>query len=1090
MRQSVVDHTGRIAALSLLLVLVGLVAATGTVAADGGFEVEITDVPDTVDENGDLEIEAEIRNTGTDTTTQELRLEDGDGTVLQSKSQVLGGGQSVTDTFVWSDVPGRPTRTITPTVRSEDDSDSASTTVEWTEFEVRELDLSRDAVAGGDPVTVTGEVRNIGTAVGTQELVFTDVSGNIDTESVTLDGAESTDVTFDVTAPTDPGTYTYSLSTANGSADRSLRVLESAAFDVTITETTTDETGFELVATVENEGEIEGIEDVTFSVDGETVTTRSVTAQPNETLTETFSYDTGSKSFAVEAAVETGATTDTTQVSRAAIDEGPAIEAVTPAVVRNDGVVTVTYTAAGPAVDAASLTVTDPNGEPLVSRAVDPGTERTTTVRLPGRDELVAGQYDVELTAEDDSGRSESTSRANAFEAEPLRAADDVGFSRERYETPAGDFVEVDVSAGDREELYVLVAGPTDGGDAAGRYLDVLHVSGDATFVVNTRLVGTDRPSTDVYIPVDGEVTSYAHSIGADSEPQGAFDGLSFRNEDGTERADTLAAFRDEQGHTALERPLQPGEYRLVAAGSGAVLGGDGTAGVRHPIARANLALTPPELGAVRTYTLPPAAADRLDQSAGDAVGVDDIGPLLARATETDTVAEGDRLLIEIQSTGIYGALMADTAATNPAVAADSDGSGAIPAGDVATLLDRREGVRLELTGTSASGGGSSELRFGGVDSNDLYVLPDDSADQWPGSDAVGTEPRIGGLYLVVDTRDNEAFNGRPTPGDELTVEVSYESSAGDRYAYPDASLVDGDQPAPFSPAADGTEQFPYASTATATVSVTDSFVVTEPGVAYDETTLDGELLVPAEADGVITGETTIAPGSTAELRLAAADGESTVTIEDVEIGPDRSFEATGEFSAFEPGEDVEAAFYSAERTGENRLLDSRSVRVVEDLDDPARFEIGGVPESVSVDRGERLGDIAATVTNTGEFADRQRVAFSVDGETVREQSTVLDSGESTTLALAEEFVVLPAGEYRYTVSTDDARRTGTLTVTDGGDAGITADDGGATQSTPPEEDGSDGEGTGLFGMVGLRGRDVAAAALVTAGTYVLGQWA
>ncbi|MFO7833241.1 MAG: hypothetical protein R6V31_04100, partial [Halohasta sp.] len=374
MSRPLARRCGRIAALSLLLLLVGVALSTGSVAAEGGFEVEITEVDEAVDENGDLEIEAEITNTGTDTSTQELRLEDGDGTALQTKSQVLGGGQSVTETFVWSDVPSRPTRTITPTVRSEDDADSATTTIEWAEFEIRDLDVSRDAVAGGDPVTFTGEIRNIGTVQDTQEIAFTDVSGNIDTESLTLEGDDSADVTFETTAPSQPGEYTYNLSTADGNTSQSLRVLESAAFEVNSTETQTDGTGFELIATIENEGELEGTEDVTFAVDDTDVTTRSVTLSPGERRTETFSYDTGSESFTVDAAVETGFTTNTTRISQAAIDDGPRVDAVSPAVVPNDGTVTVTYTAAGPAVDSVSLTVADPNGEPLVSRALDPGT--------------------------------------------------------------------------------------------------------------------------------------------------------------------------------------------------------------------------------------------------------------------------------------------------------------------------------------------------------------------------------------------------------------------------------------------------------------------------------------------------------------------------------------------------------------------------------------------------------------------------------------------------------------------------------------------------------------------------------------------
>ncbi|MFO7833434.1 MAG: hypothetical protein R6V31_05120, partial [Halohasta sp.] len=362
--------------------------------------------------------------------------------------------------------------------------------------------------------------------------------------------------------------------------------------------------------------------------------------------------------------------------------------------------------------------------------------------------------------------------------------------------------------------------------------------------------------------------------------------------------------------------------------------------------------------------------------------------------------------------------------------------------------------------------------------------------------DPIGTDPLVGGMYFIVDTRDSEAFDGRPTDGDELTFEIAYESPEDERYVYQDYSFINGEQPEPFDPdvdETDGIEHFPYFGDSDTTVSANDSFTFEEPYIDYGETTLDDELIVPAEEDGLISGETNIAPGSQAEMQLVASNRPvpKVITIEDIEIDEDRSFEITEDFSDFEPGERVEVEFYSQGRLIDDRLLDKRGVRVVDDLDNPATFEVTEFPESVEVERGQNLGDIAATITNTGDIADRQNVNFTVDGEPVREQTTVLDSGEETTLDLSEEFVVLSPGEYDYTVSTDDDERTGTLTVTESEDTEVTTTDGNATQSSPPEEedDGEETEGSGLLGMVGLRSRDVAVAAAVTGAMHVLGQW-
>jgi|GEM_PF-681862 hypothetical protein len=720
--------------------------------------------------------------------------------------------------------------------------------------------------------------------------------------------------------------------------------------------------------------------------------------------------------------------------------------------------------------------------------------EGETTFTVPERQQINDGQYTVELSALG-ATQTESFEVSNVFDSEQAE------FSETDYQSPAGDFVEVSISSGDLDEAYVMIGGDEDAnGGNFENHIDVLRVSGDATFVINTRLVGSDRDSEDVYIPINGDVTSYAHSIGADSEPTGEFEDVSFENENGDEIATTLAQFRTQQGVSPMGSPLQANRYQLVAGGSGTVIDrNDGIPDFRQPIARSNLVLTQPEVGNVTIYTLPPGPADQVDQfeEGGEPIGSGDIGSLLGEATETDQIARGDRILIEVQSSGMYGALF-DQAASEQAAVADGDVDN-IPLEQINTLLERHEGIHIGLTTTEFGGPnhGGSTLQFDNVDSSDLRVLPDDTADLWDNTDTLGSDPLIGGFYIVIDTRGSDPFNNQPQDGDELTFDIAYESPPDERYTYPDYSF--GTPPDPFDPAVsevDGVEHFPYYGASDTTERASNSFVFEDPYIDYGETTLDGELIVAAEAGSVIAGETNIAPGSQVEMQLVASNrpNPQTITIEQVEISEDGSFEVTEDFSAFEPGERVEVEFYSQGRLIDNRLIDRRGVRVVDDLDNPSNFEIESLTDEAEVVRGQRLSAIETTIVNSGEIADRQLVEFDLNGETIRDQSVTLDGGEAASLDLSEEFVVLPVGEYNYTVRTEDDERTGQLTVTEPDSENETQinsiDSEGPTQSEAPGSgDPSEPDPEGLFGIFGIRSRDVAVAATVTGAMHLLGQW-
>ena len=1106
MRRRLFEHPYRIVAFSLLLVLFGAVLSTSVAAADGGgFEVEIVNVDEKVDEGGNLIVLVDITNNG-DTDTQDIILENGAGDEQAIEESVqINSGETEYVTLIWRGVPERPTRSITPTVRSNDDIDSESIDLLWSEFEVREVTVDYDATDTEVDATFNATVRNIGTDSDAQDINLDGPTGNVGTESLLqLNSTESKLVTLNTSIPKNQEDYTYTVS-PSGDVDNSeeVTVREPPSFTVDIDSTSVEGTAFDLVATIENEGDFEATQDVKFAVDGETDQTREITLAPGESQTETFTYDTGTDTFDRSASVETELPDiETRRITTAEAE--PEIHTVTPQYVQGGEELSVTYTADGPDLDTATVILTAPNGD-TYSTDVDLGDDLTAQIPIPERNNLVEGNYDVTLQVQDDFGGTYSDTKENAFEADTVLDSTQVEFSETDYQSPAGDFVEVSISTGDLDEAYILIGGDREANEGnVQNYLDVLHVSGDATFVINTRLVGSDRESEDVYIPVDGEVTSYDHSIGAGSEPTGVFNGVSFEDKNGNEIAGTLAEFRIEMGLSERGSPLQAGRYRLVAGGSGTVIERDDEIpDFRQPVARSNLVFTQPEIGEVTTYTLPPAAADRIEQfdDTDESMGTGDIGSLLDAATETDRVARGDRILIEVQSVGMYGALMDDHASENSVVDTNQDGPGEIPADWVKTLLANHEGVHIELSDSElgAPNRRGSTLQFENVDKSDLYILPDDSADQWNTTDAIGTDPLIGGFYVVIDTRGDDPFDSQPRDGDELTFDIAYESPPDERFTYENYDFSSGAKPDPFPEMNEvgGVEHFPYFGSSDTTVSANDSFVFEDPYIDYGETTLNDELIVAAESGSTISGETNIAPGSQAEMQLVASNrpNPKTITIEDIEISEDRTFEITEDFSEFEPGERVEVEFYSQGRLIDNRLLDKRGVRVVDDLDNPATFEIESLTEEAEVVRGQRLSAIETTIVNTGEISDRQLVEFTLDGETIRNQTVTLEAGEDMSLDLSDEFVVLPVGEYEYTVRTEDDERTGQLTVTEPDSENDTRinslDSEGPTVSGSPEGTGdpTESDPEGLFGLFGIRSRDVAVAATVTGAMHLLGQW-
>ncbi len=253
-----------------------------------------------------VELSATIENTGDVEETQAIAIEiDGFGEI-GSQSQTLAGGIANDVSFLvdTADIdPGEYTYTFV----SDDDEASGSLTVESApdppSFRVATVTPSEVTVTQGETVTVDATVENTGDEEGTQEVVL-DIPGlgQIGAQSVTLAGGGADSVTFEVdTTGVDPGEYTHIVSTDDETFEGVLTV-ESSADPVASFEVSglspadgTVEQGETVTAeaTVENTGDAEGSQSVTFSVVGTDISvSRTVTLAAGESTTTSFDLDT------------------------------------------------------------------------------------------------------------------------------------------------------------------------------------------------------------------------------------------------------------------------------------------------------------------------------------------------------------------------------------------------------------------------------------------------------------------------------------------------------------------------------------------------------------------------------------------------------------------------------------------------------------------------------------------------------------------------------------------------------------------------------------------------------------------------------
>ncbi|AXR77570.1 BGTF surface domain-containing protein [Natrarchaeobaculum sulfurireducens] len=493
-----------------------------------------------------------------------------------------------------------------------------------------------------------------------------------------------------------------------------------------------------------------------------------------------------------------------------------------------------------------------------------------------------------------------------------------VNFDQSVYTQTAGDLVEFTVELEDTDSAYVQF------GDEDAGFVDIFYVEDDGgtddevTFWLNTRTIGTENASNDeVVYSEDDIVESFIHSDyefdDADDQPR-FFDDSDLEENDEFEdgfigyldELDLIDSSDDETPFDQLVRPLQPADYDLVVDENGYFIAEDGESDVDDEIGYATLDLIEPGLGEVTTWVGPSEDADEYDE----------IAELAEQLTERENVAIDDQLVIEAEMSGIYGMMTYLEGSFDPIV--DDDGF------DSATLYEltelEGEGVTLEVEADDAVGNqDANELDLEGADDDEVYVLVDNDE---------------GMLYVIVDT-DDEPFDRSLDDGDDFTVDIEYETDSDDRFNFAD---IDDDENRDVFGGADGDTgdaAFPYFQ-ADSTQSISTTFTFEDPEVHFDNLDADDNVQLETAEDAVVTGETNVAPGSDADLRITnAGDTDSFLSTEDAEIHSDGAFESE-HFDFGDRSEDDEAAIDF--RVGGSSIGDADGI-FVESVDDEAPEE-------------------------------------------------------------------------------------------------------------------------------------------------------
>ena len=194
----------------------------------GNFEVDITITNSSIVEGEALEVTANIENTNNATGTQDVVLEDFDGSAVASENVTLTDGNSKTISLTWETTTGdADTADVTVATRDDDATEEVTVKSAGTDQSNFTVDITHadSPVTEGDALTIDANIENVGNATGT-EYVMVRAGGDVVTsKAVTLaSGVSSNETLTWVTRPGDASVSSVTVVTQEDTETASVNV--------------------------------------------------------------------------------------------------------------------------------------------------------------------------------------------------------------------------------------------------------------------------------------------------------------------------------------------------------------------------------------------------------------------------------------------------------------------------------------------------------------------------------------------------------------------------------------------------------------------------------------------------------------------------------------------------------------------------------------------------------------------------------------------------------------------------------------------------------------------------------------------------
>jgi hypothetical protein len=542
-----------------------------------------------------------------------------------------------------------------------------------------------------------------------------------------------------------------------------------------------------------------------------------------------------------------------------------------------------------------------------VTGTLNDGELEMNVTRLAQQEEMLdPGEYTFRFQVADTGATSEDTITFGEPDAE---------FSDGIYRSTAGDIATFEFELEGSNSAWIQIGG-ADSGFVDVVYVEAENVGESVELKVNTRLLGTttDLRGEQVYDFENVETfeSAYHDANGGDMSNTPA--SMSLFEDDGNNPADDLDSYVSylgiaDRADEQLVRPLQPSTYSLQIAGTDieenngdiALFDAEIRNGeANDQLDRAVVELSEPTVGEVIVHTAPE----------GSANSINDIDELLAETTVRDEVATGDRLVVQVEATGLYGALVAGAQNGDAAdISFDrlDEGFSTRVLHNVVETTD--ESIEFEIMAGETTGNQDPiEVDLEALSTSDSYILMDNERGQF---------------FVVVDTGSDNAFKNGDSPTQEtpFTARLEYDANNEDeRFRFASDS-----NPDPFA-AATNSVNYPYYSEGTTATAQTE-FELAPREISTENQNRDGDIQVEAVSEAEITGRTNIAPGSVMDVSIESTSSTPEFFMsEPVTIDDEGSFSATFDLRNYDVGAEFDTIYW----TGDTRLKTTPGILVEE----------------------------------------------------------------------------------------------------------------------------------------------------------------